>query len=889
MKTKLLFATMVLPALFAACTSDEIMDSQSPSLEGRALLSPDFSISVNGEADTRFSWNEQTFGWNGFTAEDKFSAGLVDNLGSVQDKVLTNYIFSTADGENYTTTSQMVEGTYMFYSYPGFESNAKREELAFDLTKQVSTDLNDPVKVINDNQLFIAPLYELEAATANEKMGLTFSSYWSAAAISIKNSSKQSFKIVRILLSDGTDRFAVKGTVSPAKMNEKKLIYSYDKAEGKYVLPKDADDILTADIAVTGATQQDDLVLDCGSYELAAGKSTVAYMQVPAGFYTKGQMEVEVIAEVTENNVTSLKSLKKEVVTNYTEESGTEKIRFRRGKTTAVFGVENGAAVAYNVDDIELISAGDAKGLYASNYDDMYKYLTDSKVLPESGGDYDGYIAIYNIGSLSVDDQLMSLVNRLGDKKVKFINAIDITSESRTGATLKNMAFAGGATITKGNIEFGADVKVLGTNNLTINKGTSATLGSDADDDNFAGEVINYGVLYLNGTTAADIRNDEDAVVEIIGDQTLGTGGAGLGNTPKTLKVAEGVTLDIASNLNIDYGKTLENNGTILGTATLTNSGTIINNAKGTISAVTNTSIEPENGVKRIATIENYGTLTAVTNTEHATNGNGLVVMKSADASIVTVTGGDVDNTIGGFITTNSGAVVFASYEGNQTGKLGNVMACNKVILKNGTWTNPSTATAVATLELENVTLANNAAITLNETNLLKVVMKNSTAAKELTLTAATNVDLTGSTFNGALTLTAATNATLDNATFNGALTAGTLTALNLRGVTFNAGVTAGEVIAVTIQATDRVANTTTTIGGAVGIKAAGTASTITVEENATMDVTIDGSIGSNGNITGTAMTNNGTVNNRGEIKLVSGATGNGTWKGNGATVDAGS
>lgn len=394
-------------------------------------------------------------------------------------------------------------------------------------------------------------------------------------------------------------------------------------------------------------------------------------------------------------------------------------------------------------------------------------------------------------------------------------------------------------------------------------------MGADANATDFAGEVINYGVLYLNGTTAARVANDKDAIVEIIGTQTLGTGGVAAFNTPKTLKVAERVALTIATALNIDYGKTLENNGTITATATLTNSGTIINNAKGTISAVTNTSIVPENGVKRIATIENYGTLTDVTNTENGTNGNGLVVMKSADASIVTVTGGDVDNTIGGFITTNSGAVVFASYEGNQTGKLGNVMACNKVILKNGTWTNPSTATAVATLELEKVTLANNAAITLDETNLLKVVMKNSTAAK-------------------ALTLTAATDATLDNATFNGALTAAQLTALNLRGVTFNADVTAGNVNAVTIQATDRVANTTTTIGGAVGIKAAGTASTITVKENATMDVTIDGSIGSNGASEGTTMKNDGTVNNRGQIKLVSGATGNGTWKGNGATVDDG-
>lgn len=885
MKTKLLFATMVLPALFTACTSDEIMDSQSPNLAGRTLLNPNFSISVNGEADTRFSWNEQAFGWNEFTAEDKFSAGLVDNVsGTIQNNVLTNYIFSTADGNKYTTTSQMVEGAYMFYSYPGFENNAKREALTFDLTKQVSTDLNDPVKVMNENQLFIAPLYRLKAETANEQLDLTFSSYWSSAVISIKNTSSQSFKIVRILLSDETDNFVVKGIVSPTAMETAKLVYSYDKAEGKYVLPKDAGDILTADIAEQ-STKNGSLVLDCGSYELAAGKSTVAYMQVPAGLYTKDKMTVKVIVEVTDNNVTSLKSLEKKVVANF-DDKGTDKIRFRRGMTTGVFGVEGNVATAYEVDDIELISAEDATGLYASSYDDMYKYLTDATVLPGDGG----YIDIYNIGSLSVDDQLMTLVSRLGNKKVRFINAIDITSESRASATLVGMEFAEGATITKGNIVFGADVKVPAGKSLTINSETSATLGAEATAANFAGEVINKGTLYLKGSAAVNVSNDENATVEIIDDQTLGEGGIATFETPKTLKVAEGKTLTLSAALTIDYGQTLENSGTITANQALTNNGTIINNAKGTISAVSNTSLTPVGEVKRIATINNFGTLTAVTNSNDEANGKGLVVMKSADASIGTVTNGDVDNTIGGFITTNSNAVVFASYEGNQTGKLGNVMACTKVILKDGDWNKPSTAAGVNTLELDGVTLKSDANIALSETALKKVVMKNSVITQNLTLGEAINVGIINSESDGSLTLTKATTVDLTGSEFNNTVTADAtgLETLDLKGVTFNANVSATNVITVNIKATEGVANTTTTIGGAVTIKAAGTASQIVVDERATLDVTTDGSIGSNGNSAGTTITNNGTVNNKGAINTVSAATNTGTWKGNAENVNTG-
>ncbi|MCD8081638.1 MAG: hypothetical protein LUF04_14955 [Bacteroides sp.] len=289
MKTRLLFATMVLPALFAACTNDEIVDSQSPSLDGRALLDPNFTITVNGEADTRFSWTDDGYKWNDFTANDKFSAGLLTT--GTGDKVLTNYVFSTKDGSAYTTTSQMVEGHYLFYSYPGFETNPKSEAIPFDLTSQVSTDLSKPADVVNaeKGQLFIAPLYQLEAETANNKLGLKFVSYWSTAAIPVKNTSGETFKIVRMILDGGDNQFLVKGTIDPSAMNDAGLIYKYDKATGDYVLGKNNDgdvavydDLRTADIAKTGEanrTNVKELVVDCNSYELADGKSVTAYIQ----------------------------------------------------------------------------------------------------------------------------------------------------------------------------------------------------------------------------------------------------------------------------------------------------------------------------------------------------------------------------------------------------------------------------------------------------------------------------------------------------------------------------------------------------------------------------------------------------------------------------------
>lgn len=843
MKTRHLLTAVVLPALFAACTSDEFNDNTNVNLQGRALLSPDFSITIDdGNVDTRFSWNEGKFGWNAFTQNDKFSAGLVDDInGNIVDKIQTNYIFSSADGSNYTTTSQMVEGTYFFYSYPGFEGVAKRDAVPFDLTSQTKIDLNNPAKTVEENQLFVSPLYKLDAEHANIKLPLYFVSYWSTAGIRIKNTSGESFKIRRITLQGTGGTFAVKGVIDQSNIGDV-LTYEWNKEIGEYALPEGTDnkDLKTLDIAIS---KQDDaaITVDCQAYVLENGKDVTAYIQVPYASLTSATIDITV--EVTKSGVTTLKTVTANVVPNEVEE--TNPVVFKRGNTMPVFGIENNGLAAYEIDKARLAGASTAAGAYADSYEAFEEIFLAAA---------NGEVKINNLGSLKVDDNVMYLLNSIAAKNVKFLNKIDITSEN--AATLNRVEFAEGATVTKGNITLGDYVKLPANKILTIDEGAKVTIGTGSNSAYNAAtsRIVNNGTLTLGvaDLKITEIENGANSEVVIAEDQTLKSDKIAKFNAPKSLTINENKTLSTNGvALTIGYGQSVTNNGTITPNAAteFVNNGTVIN--YGTISSGKNANAASQ----QIAKIDNYGLITAITFDN--TYGNSLITMKSADAEIKTVTTGvgDIDNTIGGYITTGASAVIFAKYTTDQTGELGKVMGCNKVIVENCKWTNPALPDGVTTLEMDKVTMAGTA------------LAENSVV---------TSLKMTNCIVPGAISFTAATTAVLDYSTFNGEVKLGNagLTTLDLRGVTFNGKVTVSNVTAINIKASVGVANTTTTINAQV---AASTVSAMGIEAGSTLDVTIDGEIGTAG---ATMITNSGAVNNRGKIGK-NDSTPVGNWKGN--------
>lgn len=902
MKTKILFASMVLPTLFAACTAEDLVQNQNAgtALEGRALLSP-LTINVSDETPTtRFSWNEATGGWNDFTANDKFSAGLVDAAGNVGDKVYTNYVYSSADGVSYTTTSQMVEGVYMFYSYKGFETSASRGTVDFNLTAQTA-DLADPTKTVEENQLFVTPLYKLEAENANDNLNMKFVSYWSTAAIKIQNASEAPFKIVRMVLNGD---FAAKGSLSPFTMNTKKYVYTYDKDTQAFVLDaanagkegqKTYEDFLTDGIADV-PSNADVLVLDCGSYEVEAGKEVMAYMQVPAGKYNTN-MTVDIVVETTDSKGASiLKQLEAEVVKNEkskADKTENDQTAMYRGQTTALFGYnDDKTPKAYKIDKIALLSAVEADGAYASSFDDVYNLVTEAE------GDYTvaDPLEIYNIGDVKVDDEMVDLLSRMG-VVVKFANPIDIELESTANTTIKNIVFAGNVTLKKGsvtlgdNISVGVDATTAIPATLTINEGTSAKItATTAADCNYkVATIVNNGTLELATASLeiAEVTNenaDGEAVGEIVvaKDVTFGntTSQVNVIDAAAKLTINEGAELTLNAAYTVAYGQEIINNGEIKGSGTLTNNGTITNNAKGTISAVINEGVAKVGTTPaKVAKIDNFGTITTA-KLMHDSE----VVMKAATAIITTTTetsndpAGKIDNSIGAFVTNTGGDIVYINYTTDQDGaKLGNVMGCNTIYASNCELKDVTMpTTGINTVEFNNVTLSVTPASDSEKYGDLAiapatVVLKGCTVNADLTLSTTLTADskFENTEFNGTSNFANGASNTLsfkyvkfnDDVTLNGSTTT-----LNLTGVEVNADIDGSTknlaTVNINADADKKGVVITTTINGAVKLDSDGGSNQINIAKDAVMSVTIDGAIGG-GTVT---IDNDGKVYNQGEI-----------------------
>ena len=166
MKTNKILVALALPALFAACTAEEIVNQADNNvLENRALLG-DLVVNMETPVASRASWSEKDLAWGAWEDDDAFTSALEDAgatpaWGNVANTLFTNYVW-TKGTSGWGTTSQMVEGIYSFYSYKGIATKNDRKPVAFDLTSQ-TTDLDNPTQVIDDHQLFFSPLYMIEA------------------------------------------------------------------------------------------------------------------------------------------------------------------------------------------------------------------------------------------------------------------------------------------------------------------------------------------------------------------------------------------------------------------------------------------------------------------------------------------------------------------------------------------------------------------------------------------------------------------------------------------------------------------------------------------------------------------------------------------------------
>lgn len=893
MKAKILLTSMVLPALFAACTNDEIVENNGGNIGARKTFEP-VGITLAEGADTRFSWNAEGGEWNAFTAEDKFSAGLVDaTQWTVGNKVMTNFVYSSADGKNFTTPSKMMEGVYFFYSYPNFEKLSLRSEIPFDLSAtQTKVDLADPKANVNATQLFVSPLYRIEAANADGKLPLEFRSYWSTVSLNIKNTSAKAFNIVRIVLKNNAGNFLVKGTLdltklgsTDAKGTNKKLMYSYDKNSGTYVLPDKVkkEDLYLADFA-TAATDgnQSVIMVEVANGEVASGKEATVYLQVPAGLYT--DLSADINVEIEEEDGKVVRTLTKELAQGYTDSKNNKYTRFRRGFATRGFGADG-----YAVDDVDLLVAPISTAQYAATYADFAKIVT---------AEASGTVEVFNVGSLKVDDQLLTLMSRLKERTVKFQNPIVVTTEASVAKSLKNIKFADDVAIEKGTFSLDADVAAK---TLTVAAGAKAIVNVAQSGDIENKGTVDMAVTVTAPATRAAATNKVQIVKHAVDNNaTLIISKTNTVMTSNDSKTSAVVVSGMPNNLNVSgtekdmttvtvngtftfYGNLTVNQYATVKTGTaktdaiafgkyseIENYGVIAAASAGTITV--NGELHSNKTTKLMATVNNYGELKGA-----AIGKYGKVVMKSESASVsdldaikedkdVVTSAGEVDNTIGGFVTSVENLTVYAEYSGNKTGNPVLAQGINKLILKNGTWKNAKLPEdkSVKTLVLDGVTIGGDNVATL--AGVTEATIQNSSIDKNLTMDDVTKLDLTGTTINAVSSFaksgTALEVEPLHNVTVNAKLTLNTAMTLSIGKADYTE---------------DNKVLTTTTVNAVVE---SASVTSITVNKYATLKVTVNGTIG---NATA-SITNNGTVQNYGKI-LAKLQTDNGEWSGSDPVV----
>lgn len=231
MRTKHLLWTMALPALFAACQSEDVFDAgQVDSLAGRKVLN-DITFTLNG-AETRFDRGES--GWE-FSASDAFGACLVDvysknddaERGAIDNYLLSEYIqtnYQYAYNEStgtWSTPARMVEGNYVFYA-PFNEAHLSRGPV--DVVTPVSQQLDvnadgsaDTYSVINDvvksgNPFFVTYAF-LSAENQPKELKLSLMPIFAMPEVTIKNEKTTDVTIKKFVVKTAED-FAVKAPLN---------------------------------------------------------------------------------------------------------------------------------------------------------------------------------------------------------------------------------------------------------------------------------------------------------------------------------------------------------------------------------------------------------------------------------------------------------------------------------------------------------------------------------------------------------------------------------------------------------------------------------------------------------------------------------------------------
>ncbi|MBE6276592.1 MAG: hypothetical protein E7096_09700 [Bacteroides sp.] len=581
MKTKHLLTALALPALFAACTADDI-ESVSVNQTERVALNENFKLNFGG-VESRLSAGKPGEALAiDFEVNDKVGGAIVDTYDgtsyTVVDYVSTNHPFVN-DGSSWNIEHTMVEGNYLFY-YPYNENNHSRSAASYsipvmqELTDKVTGEFN-PKAAIEKYAMAVGHQFlDKEDLSASVELAPIFS--YARLVLKLDNTYAGGEVDKVVLQAAEEDAFQLNGQISNKKVSE--IFAAIEKAD-------DNDEV---DAIWAANKQTANFALDAKT-----GDKDNAYYKE----------ELNKTSKVMVGKVPAGVSLKVDAQNNKT---------FETYMVMPAQTVDSDLKVYLYMTDGRVFVNDDA----SFSSDLIFNRNTPKKVevsmvksesvpyIVTSEEDWNDYVAM--MGKTPADfiiaGEDFTITNTIKyptakEAVITVKSALKITGDN---VTMKNVKAEGVVTVAEGAVlntnETAEYAKIDNEGTLNIKKVT------DKDGDV---EVYNLPIVYNNVNATLNVEDDAEVAMYLLNE-----------NETKTEDMAHGLVV---------------NNGTITFSENSSNAGEIINNGALTGSLTNNATYTnvKDKDIKFTPSITNNGEIFA----SDAWNNKGLII-NAKDAEI---------------------------------------------------------------------------------------------------------------------------------------------------------------------------------------------------------------------------------------------------------------
>lgn len=659
METRHLFTALMLPALFTACTSEDLVSTQeSVDLSNRPVAG-NVTLTFNTEADSRLDAN---FNW---VVGDKIGACLMDEYipgkGLPEEKapwmkdykfvdyIQTNYRYNYAGEGVWENADLLSSGNYFFYYPYTAQLNARKafEKYLNADQKLEGQDSESLRKLINDNQMYVGYNF-VEGATEGDMqpLNVTMKPIFAFPAFTIENTGTKTRTITKIALQKDTEDWDLVATIDPTVI-ESNCATTLAEDPGKAVKWSSTP---TLDEDAIGSAKQIQVTMPEGT-KLAAGGKLNTYIVVPAGKYANAGEKVTMYIYTTDGVVTAKLDAKHINSGTTNQYNVTNDVAFADIYPTKVDGKYFLANITF--DDLGVDTPNETT---VSSTEDLDMYMSWFKDYQGTGGtdltintigdnvtlSKSVYDILKNNGTLKVTVKgNLTLAEEVGEDVLKLFTIDNTECEITNLANIQVPAsLAAKVTLVNKGTATLADIasykcmfKNEGTMNINATEGTKTVTISTNNEYQF----INEGIVNVNSNLNIPyygIKNNCGTV-----SINAATTNAKIDNSFKKNLEGDGYYtgyIVVAKDAKwITVGSQGFNNGRIDNYGTISVPGAYTNNDK-----TNNAYIEDKDTKYYTPEINNFGKLEGVKNM-------GLVTMKGENSEIKSATGseGEIDNT----------------------------------------------------------------------------------------------------------------------------------------------------------------------------------------------------------------------------------------------------